>query len=241
MRIALLDDDHQETEDFLSVLKQWDSSRTAECFFDGEKFLNAAKRLPHFTVAFLDIYLPNENGIDIAKKLHGISPETEIVFTTTSQDHAVEAFSMNAVHYIIKPVKLENITEVFSRISGKRKVRTTISLKVENSIKLLYTDEILSAQSNDHEMNILLGDGSEFCANIKCSDLLSMLGDDFMLIQRGYIVNADFIERMSADSCILKDGKTLLLSRKDKSSIHTQYNNYVFRRLSDGLNFYPKS
>lgn len=117
MRIAVLDDDFQETEDFVDALKQWDSTRNAECFFDGATLLKAAERLPHFSVAFLDIYLPTENGIDIATSLRKISPEAEIVFVTTSEEHAVEAFSLNAVHYIIKPVKTEDIREAFLRLT----------------------------------------------------------------------------------------------------------------------------
>ena len=104
MRIAVLDDDRQETEALEEALRGWDPTRSAECFADGASLLAAAKVQPPFTVAFIDIYLPKENGVEIAKELASISPKTDIVFVTTSREHAVQAFEVGAVHYLVKPV-----------------------------------------------------------------------------------------------------------------------------------------
>lgn len=234
MRIGVLDDDLQETEEFLSALRGWDPSRNAECFCEGQAFLDAAQKQPHFSAAFIDIYLPKENGMDIAARLREIAPDTEIIFTTTSTEHAVDAFAINAVHYIVKPVTTEDIKEAFMRMMQKRKIRTSISLKVDKGNMLVYTDEIATAQSQNHHMDVFLKNGNKIDANIKCSELLSLLGENFIQIQRGYIVNMDFIKKMSPNSCILQDDKTLLLSRKDKREICNSYNDYVYRRLSEG-------
>lgn len=231
MRIAVLDDDFQETEDFLDALKNWDSTRNAECFLDGATLLKAAERLPHFSVAFLDIYLPTENGIDVATSLRKISPETEIVFVTTSEEHAVEAFSLNAVHYIVKPVKTEDIREAFLRLTQRRNVRQTVSLKVDKAVRLFYTDEIMTAQSRDHLMELTLANNETVYAVVKCLELLDMLGNDFILIQRGLIVNAQYIVNMATNYCTLQNGQKILLSRKNKANIHEAYNDYVYRRM----------
>lgn len=233
MRIAVLDDDIHEMNEFISALHVWDPTRSAECFNEGGPLLEAAKLTPHFSAAFLDIYLPMESGVEIAKQLKKISPETEIIFTTTSREFAVEAYSLNAVHYIVKPVTTEDIRESFYRITQKNKPRNMISLKIGRSQKLLYTDEIMTAASDDHRMCLKLKSGKDIYANISCMQLMEMLNEDFILIQRGFIVNAAFIDIMSIDSCKLQNGQTLMLSRKFKDTIHEQYNDYVFKRLSE--------
>ena len=91
MRIAICDDSHSEQEQFIKALHGWDASRTPERFSDGASFLAAAKETPHFDIVFLDIYMPGENGVDIGKELQKLSPETGIVFVTTSEEHAVDA------------------------------------------------------------------------------------------------------------------------------------------------------
>ena len=97
MRIAICDDSHSEQEQFIKALHGWDASRTPERFSDGASFLAAAKETPHFDIVFLDIYMPGENGVDIGKELQKLSPETGIVFVTTSEEHAVDAFSLHAL------------------------------------------------------------------------------------------------------------------------------------------------
>lgn len=115
MRIAVCEDDAMECGQFMDALRGWDPTRSAEVFSDGASLLQAAKVSPPFSIAFLDIYLPKENGMDVAAALREISPETELVFVTTSREHAVEAYSLSALHYLVKPVTTEGIREAFRR------------------------------------------------------------------------------------------------------------------------------
>ena len=79
MRIALLEDDRAEAEQFNSALKSWDPTRSAEWFISGQSLLAAADSGDEFTVAFLDIYLPKESGIEVAARLKELSPQTYII------------------------------------------------------------------------------------------------------------------------------------------------------------------
>ena len=67
MRIALLEDDQQEKEEFISALQGWDPTRNAECYNSIGDLIAAAKKEPYFSIAFLDVYLPKENGMDAAR------------------------------------------------------------------------------------------------------------------------------------------------------------------------------
>ncbi|MCD8067691.1 MAG: LytTR family DNA-binding domain-containing protein, partial [Lachnospiraceae bacterium] len=158
MRIALCDDDKTEQEQFIQALHQWDADRTPELFMSGREFLEAADVFPHFDIAFLDIYMPAENGVDVAKGLKDISPETGIVFVTNSSWHAVEAFSVNALHYLVKPVTVEGIRESFLRLtrlrSGRRE-RSVLDISVGKDNYSLYMDEIRYIQSASHATEIL--------------------------------------------------------------------------------------
>ena len=66
MRIALCDDSPREQEQFVRALHGWDPTRQPECFLTGAALLDAAKLGPPFDIACLDIYMPDENGVDIA-------------------------------------------------------------------------------------------------------------------------------------------------------------------------------
>ncbi|MCD8196680.1 MAG: LytTR family DNA-binding domain-containing protein [Lachnospiraceae bacterium] len=235
MRIALCDDDRREQEDFLLALRGWDPDRTPETFAEGSALLEAAQVQPPFDIAFLDIYMPTENGVDIAKRLREISPETGIVFVTNSKDHAIAAFSVQALHYLVKPVTTDGIRESFRRLTLQRmsrRERPVLHICVGRDNYSLYMDEIRYIRSANHATEIVMTDGRIYRVWQPMGELEPKLNEDFLKVQRGMIVNMDYIEQMGVDSCILRDGSRLLLSRNGKAAIRAAYDNYVFSRLA---------
>ena len=231
MRIAICDDDRQEQQHLIDALHGWDPTRNAECFIDGESLLCAAKSEPPFTIAFLDIYMPGMDGMETAKRLAEISPGTGIVFVTTSTDHAIDAYSLKAVHYLVKPVTTAGVRVAFSRIQHKQELRSVISVKVGRDVQMIYTDDIMTLQSANHQTDIILKSGRVITTYTQLGELKEQLDNSFLQIQRGLVVNMEFIECMLSDSFMLRNGQKLLMSRKDKSAIRETFNDFVFRRL----------
>lgn len=233
MRIALLEDDRAEAEQFNSALKSWDPTRSAEWFISGQSLLAAADSGDEFTVAFLDIYLPKESGIEVAARLKELSPQTYIVFTTTSAEYAVEAFGLGAVHYLVKPVSTDDIREVFARISCKNSRQSKMfTIKCGREQRAIYLDKLVSLSSADHFTELQLTGGERIKVFSSLSDLVPNLDDRFLKIRRGYILNMDYIDSMTAESCRLFNGEVVLLSRKDRQSIRNTYNAWVFKKIS---------
>jgi two-component SAPR family response regulator len=90
-------------------------------------------------VAFIDIEMPEMDGITLAEKLLEINPEIIIVFITSWNHYAVKAFDLNALDYIMKPIKRER----FSRMIYK--IRDEVSLKVmpaSNTLKIKCFDRL---------------------------------------------------------------------------------------------------
>lgn len=67
-------------------------------------------------VAFLDVEMPKMNGLELAQKINEITEQTKIVFTTAYKDYAVDAFSVQAFDYILKPVTPLAIERVTNRL-----------------------------------------------------------------------------------------------------------------------------
>ncbi len=233
MRIAVCDDDPREQEQIEKALQGWDPTRNTEKFLDGKSLLVAAKRTPHFDVAFLDIYMPGENGIDVAKALQEISPNTGIAFVTTSTEHAVDAFSMHALHYLVKPVTTEGVVEVFRRLTELRSNRRdTIVFTVGSERYMVFMDQICLLENDNHAVNVSLSDGRRLKVWMSFSELEQRLDGSFLRINRGIIVNMDQIAQMGTDICTLQDGSRLPIAVRHSAAIRATYDNYVFDRLS---------
>lgn len=234
MRIAVCEDDKREQEYFMDVLHDWSPSEEADCFLDGVSLLEAVKNGSVFQVAFLDVYMPDVNGVDIARALRETSPETQIVFVTNSKEHAVEAFELHALHYLIKPVTEEKIAEVFRRLSKYIPInRSMVHLTVGRETHNVYLDEIYYVQSVNHAVEVFLTRERRIKVWISLGEMEKKLDGNFLRINRGTIVNMAYIEMMGIDTCILQDGTKLELTRRVKSRIRAAYDDYIFAKLSE--------
>ncbi len=233
MRIAICDDELREHKRFEEAMHDWDPKSKAEKFFDGASLIASAEKSPQFDIVFLDIYLSDENGMDIAKKLKEISPKTEIVFVTVSTDHAVDAFSLYAIHYIVKPVTTDDITEVFRRLTRSRSaVDERITLTVGRERHTVFLDQICLLESDNHAVNVSLSDGRRLKVRMSFKELEKKMNKNFLRINRGIVVNMNYITQMGTDTCVLQNGIRLPITIRQSATIRTAYDNYVFERLS---------
>ena len=237
MRIAVCDDDLREQEQLDKAIQGWDPTRRTEKFFSGSSLLEAAKRVPVFDIVFLDIYMPGENGVEIARALKGISPETEIVFVTASEDHAVSAFSLNVLHYLVKPVTTAGIVEAFRRLAECRtRQRDTLSFSVGGDVCTVFLSQICSLESGNHAVEISLDDGRKLKTRMPLYELEQKADKRFLKINRGVVVNMDHIERMGTGCCILRNGSRFFLAVRERSAICAAYSDYLLERFSRGEN-----
>ena len=233
MRLAICDDDIKEQKQLLQIIQDWDPVCNAECFSDGASFLRAAELTPSYDIVFLDIYMPSENGIDIAGTLREISPQTDIVFVTTSRDHAVTAFALDALHYLVKPVSAGDVAEAFRRFDELHPHRRKlISFPGRHGSQNVFLDQICSLTSVSHAVEISLTDGRRVKVWTSLGELTQKLGKNFLKINRGIVVNMDCIESMGTDRCVLLDGKEFFLAVRERSAICAAYNDYLLDRYS---------
>ena len=230
MRVAVCDDDPKGQEQFIQAMYGWDPTQGAECFSEGASMLKKAETLPPFDIIFLDICMPDENGIDIAKELRRISPDTAIVFVTNSREYAVDAFSVYALHYLIKPVTAENIAE--SKEESKVVALDHVSFTVEKSNQLIYLDEICRLESVNHATEITLNDGHKLKVWMPLAEAEQKLNKNFLKINRGIIVNMDYIEQMQTNVCVLRDGSRFPIRTRHTAEVRSAYDNYIFEQIS---------
>ncbi len=232
MRIAVCDDDLRDQANVLQILRDWDPAVEAECFPDGASLLEAAKKTPSFDMVFLDIYMPGKNGLEIAKALREAEPRTGIVFISESEDHALAAFSLYALHYLVKPVKAEDIAESFRRLRALHPdLRESITFSTKRGVRKVFQDEICMVTSANHAVEIMLTDGQLLRVWTTLSEIEQKLGRNFLKINRGIIVNMDYIDEMRTESCVMQNGQELFLAVRDRGTISAAYQDYLLDRL----------
>ncbi|MFF2018752.1 response regulator [Paenibacillus sp. NPDC058177] len=112
--------------------------------------LEALERLPELKpdVVFIDVEMPRLNGIELANRIYALMPQTQIVFTTAYKDYALEAFEVQALDYILKPVTPASINRVQERLNHKRVPNNESFQKKRAAIRCFGEFEIRDAMGN---------------------------------------------------------------------------------------------
>lgn len=181
---------------------------------------------------FLDIQMPELDGMQAARMLKTAAQVPLIVFTTAHDDHAVEAFGLNAVDYLLKPYSHERLKESLARIRSKlsNSPMTTplpnkiqFSSKARNWNKLLIIDgekhvlldpeTILYAEREEKSIHIYTYSNQIYMSKMSLQELENKLGElPFFRPHRSYLVNLNGIDELvpwfnGAFNLILKNEK----------------------------------
>jgi DNA-binding LytR/AlgR family response regulator len=169
-------------------------------------------------VLFLDIDMPGVDGIRSAECFSDLQPAPKIVFVTAYEEYAVDAFDVDAVDYILKPVRLERLQEAVERVadrlesdsesgdgegseeapepSDEERRLSRISVRDEDGYRVIDTDEILLFESDAGDVFVETESG-RFPSDFSLKFLESKLeAEHFYRCHRSYIVRVDAIENI---------------------------------------------
>ncbi len=115
LRVLAVDDEAPARAELAYVLKQDDRIGEVRTAQNGTEALKVLQTEP-IDAVFLDIRMPGIDGMDLAKVLKRFTEAPAIVFVTAFEDHAVSAFDLRAVDYVLKPYRPERLHEAVSRV-----------------------------------------------------------------------------------------------------------------------------
>jgi DNA-binding LytR/AlgR family response regulator len=164
------------------------------------------------TIAFLDIRMAGKDGIAVAQQA---GPATQIVFTTAYEQHAVRAFELGAVDYILKPVTAERLGATLDRVrarlapiredsdapstSGALPRLSWITACVGNQVKLIAVEDVVFFQAGDSCTRVVTAT-EEAIIRTPLREILKRLDPDkFWQIHRSFIVQLSAIAAVRRD------------------------------------------
>lgn len=217
---CLLLDDELPGLTFLKMLcEQIPQLEIVKVFNHPEKLLSEVSNLD-FDLCILDIEMPDLNGIAIANLLQ----DKYIIFTTAYKEFAVDAFDLDAVDYITKPIKKERlekaIAKVLERIE-KREKKKFIRINTDKGKSVLFFDNLLYIKTSDADSRdkiaYLKDDSTLTLKNISYEKLQNqLLKSMFCRINKAEIIAIEIVKFFTHDeittNITLPNGKPMILS-----------------------------
>jgi DNA-binding LytR/AlgR family response regulator len=170
----------------------------------GGEALALAREL-HYDVVFLDVEMPGATGLETAPHVHEQRDPPAVVFVTAHERYAVDAFSVEAFDYLLKPVDPDRLARVLERLR-ERTVESAapvekVAVVAGGGTELLDFDQIHYAQADGDYSRVHTYDRS-YLSTASLGELEERLGGRFARIHRSYLVNlakVAGVRRVSSD------------------------------------------
>ena len=184
---------------------------------NGHDAVSAIDRL-NPDLVFLDVRLGNMTGFDVLDRLQHI--HFEVIFTTAYDEYAIQALKLNAIDYLLKPIKLKELEEAVEKVKiqldSKGAVKR-ISVPSGNGLRFIPVEEILYCKADDNYAEIHLQCGEKILVTKPLKYVAQRLPQDiFLRIHRSYIINLNAVKsfsRTSGGQVILNNGKELSITQ----------------------------
>lgn len=150
-------------------------------------------------VAFLDIQMPDIDGLELAERMLEIDPQLSIVFTTAYNEYAVEAFELDAIDYLIKPVKVERLEKTMQRLYKEQKIIQAMEEHEKRKTLRLQMKNYLSFETKDNSFQPIAW------RTAKAQELFI-----YLLENAGSFVEKDLLAEMLWEDKDLESGVSLL-------------------------------
>ncbi|MFC5681845.1 LytR/AlgR family response regulator transcription factor [Flavobacterium sp. MAHUQ-51] len=220
LKCLLLDDELPGLMYLKMLCEQLPEIEIVKAFNNPEKLL---AEIPHldFDLVITDIEMPGMNGMHLASLLK----DKLVIFFTAYKEYAADAFTIDAVDYITKPVKLERlqkaIVKAVERFENASKAKKFINLNTDKGKSLLYFNQIVyikTAAVDSRDKMVFLRDGSFLhLKNVKFDTLLKELPEaDFCRVSKKEIVSVNTIKFFNHNEIVLhyqdENNKNICLS-----------------------------
>lgn len=243
---CIIVDDELDSRNILSdylkkYVKNVDIQASCENIQEAEIAINSFKP----DLVFLDIEMPFGNGFDLIEKFSKI--DFEIIFITAFSQYAIQAFNLSALHYILKPIDIDELViavdKAKEKIASKTNFdQTKILLENLNSIgqdnkkvvlpmidgfEVVRVGEILYCEAEDNFtcFHFTSGKKALICRNLKFyENVLNELG--FCRIHRSTVINLQFVKKYikgKGGSVILENDKELQVSKSRKQDFLSKF------------------
>ena len=210
-KLVLADDDGDMRLIMKKMISRVEGFRLVGEAANGEDTLKLVEQF-HPEVVFLDVEMPGMSGVECARQIQDLQPETVIVFATAHEGYMGEAFELYAFDYLLKPFRMERVVQTLERIRttlsfqrAKPKVPAAPAVSVEGRMMLRHKEgvtfldlkDIVLLQREDRSTVLYTSGGGRYETAETLAEMDERLPDSmFFRCHKSYIINLNHIREI---------------------------------------------
>lgn len=231
LRIAICDDEDLQIELLTKYVRNWEKLNhqkvVIESYHNGSEFHFTWSGDDSFDILLLDIEMPNLNGIELARKIREKDENLQIIFITGVADFIGEGYDLQAVNYLLKPIKEEKLYDCLD--TAVRKLPNEeqwLVIEQEDEIIRLNQSEILYIEAFSHTIDIHTKNGKYTIRKSISAIEKELVASLFVRCHRSYLISLLHIDKILKDEILLDGGDSVPLSRRRYKEVNMAFINY---------------
>ncbi len=243
--IALCDDELAELEKTEKLLSDYEK-RHSGLEFIIRRFASADELLYMVEeedynpdLIFMDIFMPDNKrssyplGIEAARELRSMNYNGRLVFLTSSKEYALEAFDVDALQYMVKPVSEDKLFLILNSLlkDMEEERKKCILLRIEGRLVRVSLNDIVYCEAQGKTQSLYLANGTQCVLRMTMTELCDQLShyQEFVRIGVAFIVNLGYIGSLNAKEIHMDNGMKIYLPRGTYKGLREQYFKYYCR------------
>lgn len=236
MNVIICDDELIYRESVANKVVLWAKAHHHETavmihqFSSSEDLLEEWEKGLQLDMLFMDIQIPYEtDGLKTAKLIFERNENIPIAFITNYAEYACEGYLVNALRYILKPIRQQSIDDCMNIAWNRWLLAQSDSIRVESGkqIELIPLQQILSVESFAHRLLITKVSGQQIDARGSICQFATSIPKGILgQCHKSYLVNVMYVRKLQTDSLTLSNGVSMPIGRKYASSFYQLFNQY---------------
>ncbi len=201
LHVAVCDDERTALQELAEEVRRWAEAEGEACseetFASADAFWFVWEERKDLEVLLLDIEMPGMDGMELARRLRQAGEPIGIIFVTGNPDFALEGYDLEAVSYVMKPIRRERLHAALSRARERTARRAAVLLPLSGGeLERLYIADICCLESDGHASIVWKKDGTKLVSKMGIQQLeqeLENCSDAFFKPHRSYFINLPFL------------------------------------------------
>ena len=204
IKVLIVDDEQLARDRLARMVNGFDAYEVVGEAGNGIDAVQQVDRLRPEAV-LLDIRMPGMDGLEAARHFVEFDEPPAVIFCTAYEEHAVEAFGLQAVGYLLKPVRKDDLevalgnAQLAALADNGNQCRSHISTRTRRGIELIPVDEVRYFQADQKYVTVRHADG-EIIIDDTLRDLEDEFGDQFVRVHRNALVGVRHVVGLDRSS-----------------------------------------
>ncbi len=236
IKIAFCDDEMEVLHQMNELLDRYQVERnediTYAAFQSPFELLTEIEKGIRPDILFLDVVMPGQNGLDVAKEIRQYDTNMKIIFLTSSPEFAVESYTVGAYFYQLKPIWEESFFRLMDSVLSEceKKRKNSLILRSKDGITRVNLQRLEYCEVLGRKLLFHLENGAVLESAGSLDDLEGhlMQYSNFFRPHRSFLVNMEYIQNISSRSIKMVNDAVIPIPHGKCSEIKNTYMEYAF-------------